>query len=155
MQGMKKKELVQLVSMGKVVLLLGNDETRYDRQVILDAYKESPDSVIGRRAMNAMMIAQLVEMKNQYAANYPMAYEMASQLAKYGNQKQDEVALHISELLVWPYRVVGESFGICKIRVLWQSVISALISWHIIFSGSMIRRVQLNLNLFQRRNRHI
>lgn len=37
MQGMKKKELVQLVSMGKVVLLLGNDETRYDRQVILDA----------------------------------------------------------------------------------------------------------------------
>ena len=80
MQGMKKKELVQLVSMGKVVLLLGNDETRYDRQVILDAYKESPDSVIGRRAMNAMMIAQLVEMKNQYAANYPMAYEMASQL---------------------------------------------------------------------------
>lgn len=63
MQGMKKKELVQLVSMGKVVLLLGNDETRYDRQVILDAYKESPDSVIGRRAMNAMMIAQLVEMK--------------------------------------------------------------------------------------------
>ena len=28
-------------------------------------------------------------MKNQYAANYPMAYEMASQLAKYGNQKQD------------------------------------------------------------------
>ena len=88
MQGMKKKELVQLVSMGKVVLLLGNDETRYDRQVILDAYKESPDSVIGRRAMNAMMIAQLVEMKNQYAANYPMAYEMASQLAKYGNQKE-------------------------------------------------------------------
>ena len=114
MQGMKKKELVQLVSMGKVVLLLGNDETRYDRQVILDAYKESPDSVIGRRAMNAMMIAQLVEMKNQYAANYPMAYEMASQLAKYGNQKQDEVALHISELLAWPYRVVGESFGILQ-----------------------------------------
>lgn len=113
-QGMKKKELVQLVSMGKVVLLLGNDETRYDRQVILDAYKESPDSVIGRRAMNAMMIAQLVEMKNQYAANYPMAYEMASQLAKYGNQKQDEVALHISELLAWPYRVVGESFGILQ-----------------------------------------
>ena len=71
MQGMKKKELVQLVSMGKVVLLLGNDETRYDRQVILDAYKESPDSVIGRRAMNAMMIAQLVEMKNQYSS--PMA----------------------------------------------------------------------------------
>ena len=100
--------------MGKVVLLLGNDETRYDRQVILDAYKESPDSVIGRRAMNAMMIAQLVEMKNQYAANYPMAYEMASQLAKYGNQKQDEVALHISELLAWPYRVVGESFGILQ-----------------------------------------
>lgn len=61
--GHEKKELVQLVSMGKVVLLLGNDETRYDRQVILDAYKESPDSVIGRRAMNAMMIAQLVEMK--------------------------------------------------------------------------------------------
>ena len=114
MQGMKKKELVQLVSMGKVVLLLGNDETRYDRQVILDAYKESPDSVIGRRAMNAMMIAQLVEMKNQYAVNYPMAYEMASQLAKYGNQKQDEVALHISELLAWPYRVVGESFGILQ-----------------------------------------
>ena len=114
MQGMKKKELIQLVSMGKVVLLLGNDETRYDRQVILDAYKESPDSVIGRRAMNAMMIAQLVEMKNQYAANYPMAYEMASQLAKYGNQKQDEVALHISELLAWPYRVVGESFGILQ-----------------------------------------
>lgn len=103
MQGMKKKELVQLVSMGKVVLLLGNDETRYDRQVILDAYKESPDSVIGRRAMNAMMIAQLVEMKNQYAANYPMAYEMASQLAKYGNQKQDEVALHISELLAYNF----------------------------------------------------
>lgn len=121
----------------------------------MDAYKESPDSVIGRRAMNAMMIAQLVEMKNQYAANYPMAYEMASQLAKYGNQKQDEVALHISELLAWPYRVVGESFGILQIRVLWQSVISALISWHIIFSESMIRRVQLNLNLFQRRNRHI
>ena len=115
----------------------------------MDAYKESPDSVIGRRAMNAMMIAQLVEMKNQYAVNYPMAYEMASQLAKYGNQKQDEVALHISELLAWPYRVVGESFGIL------QSVISALISWHIIFSESMIRRVQLNLNLFQRRNRHI
>lgn len=80
----------------------------------MDAYKESPDSVIGRRAMNAMMIAQLVEMKNQYAANYPMAYEMASQLAKYGNQKQDEVALHISELLAWPYRVVGESFGILQ-----------------------------------------
>ena len=93
---------------------MGNDETRYDRQVILDAYKESPDSVIGRRAMNAMMIAQLVEMKNQYAANYPMAYEMASQLAKYGNQKQDEVAVHISELLAWPYRVVGESFGILQ-----------------------------------------
>lgn len=153
--GHEKKELVQLVSMGKVVLLLGNDETRYDRQVILDAYKESPDSVIGRRAMNAMMIAQLVEMKNQYAANYPMAYEMASQLAKYGNQKQDEVALHISELLAWPYRVVGESFGILQ-----NSSPMAVSNFGINqlaynFSESMIRRVQLNLNLFQRRNRHI
>lgn len=84
-----------------------------------------------------------------------MAYEMASQLAKYGNQKQDEVALHISELLAWPYRVVGESFGILQ-----NSSPMAVSNFGINqlaynFSESMIRRVQLNLNLFQRRNRHI
>lgn len=110
-QGINKKELVELVSMGKVVLLLGNDEYRYDRQLVLDAYKESPDAVIGRRAMNAMLIAQLVEMKNRYAVNYPKGYSLAFELAKYGNKRNDQIAIGMSEWLAWPYKVVGESFG--------------------------------------------
>ena len=72
------------------------------RQVILMFTKSHGFCNWKRRAMNAMMIAQLVEMKNQYAANYPMAYEMASQLAKSSKSKQDEVAFIYQKLLAWP-----------------------------------------------------
>lgn len=113
-QGMDKKELVDLVAMGKVVLLLKNDEARYDKQLILDAYKEMPDAVVGRRGMNAMLISQLVEMKNRYLNHYPDAYQVAAELATYGNKKQDMMIMQMSNLLAWPVKAVGESFGILQ-----------------------------------------
>lgn len=110
-QAITREELVQLVERGNVVLMLPNDELRYEQPLIRDAYTNMPDGVIGRRGMNLMLISQLVEMKDRYLARYPFAYEVATDIYRLGQKQNCQEYLKMADLIAWPIRAVAESFS--------------------------------------------
>lgn len=65
-QKMTIKELIELIEMGKEVLLLSNYEARYDKKLIEEIYKNSPNSIVGRRGINSLLASYLSETSKKY-----------------------------------------------------------------------------------------
>lgn len=111
-QGISRSELIELVTMGKLVFLLPNAEQRYDRQLILDAYREMPQSVIGRRRINTLLTAHLVELRNRCLQRFPELYECACELKQFGIQKDHKGFRFMGEFLSWPILAPAQCFQI-------------------------------------------
>jgi|GEM_PF-749485 len=112
LQGITKHELIELLDMGKVVLLLPNMETRYDRTIVMDAYKCNPNSVVGRRGINTLLASYLCETKKRYQERFPDIYEIASQLFMMGKKDNNVDIQNFARTIAWPIISVNESFDI-------------------------------------------
>lgn len=110
LQDMNQKELIELVSMGKVVLVLTNAENRYDIDMLNTAYKENPMGVIGRRGVNILLAAYLSQMKERYLRFYPGIQDESKQLYQYGIKNNDTVAVTLAKHLAWPILAKADSF---------------------------------------------
>lgn len=109
-QNMTASDLVELVDMGKVVIVLPNQETRYDQNLLLQAYQCNPLSVVGRRGLNALLAAHLVETKTQYEKRYPNIYDASSELFLRGKREGDPFVQRFAQLLAWPVTAAAASF---------------------------------------------
>ena len=103
-------ELVELVEMGKVVLMLPNLETRYDKELILEAYNCNPNGIIGRRGINMLIASYLAETRWQYEERLPNIYKIASKILMEGLRDENSYAQNIARLLAWPITASLNSF---------------------------------------------
>lgn len=109
-QRMTKKELVELIDMGKVVLVLTNLESRYDKKLLNEAYSANPLGVIGRRGVNVLVASYLSELEKRYIQNYPEVYKMSRELYRQGRGAGDKKLLHMADVISFPLRAKAQSF---------------------------------------------
>lgn len=109
-QNMSAIELIELVDMGKVVLLLPNLETRYDKNLIMDAYKCNPAAVVGRRGINTLLATYLSETKLQYEKRFPGIYKIASDIYMKGLEQGNTDVQSIARMIAWPITAAAGSF---------------------------------------------
>lgn len=109
-QSLTTTELIDLVDRGKVVLLLPNLETRYDKKLLLEVYKRNPAAIVGRRGINALLASYLAETKYQYERRLPGIYQIASDIYMQGIEKRDTEIQNIARLIAWPITATADSF---------------------------------------------
>ena len=110
-QNLTSSELVELTEMGKVVLLLSNDELRYDRKLIDEVYKHSPLGIVGRRGINILLASYLSETKKKYETLHSNIYELASDLFMFGTKENDASIQSVAKFLAWPQIALIKSFS--------------------------------------------
>lgn len=103
-------ELIDLVDRGKVVLLLPNLETRYDKKLLLEVYKRNPAAIVGRRGINTLLASYLAETKYQYERRLPDIYKIASDIYSKGIEKREPDVQNIARLIAWPITATADSF---------------------------------------------
>lgn len=103
-------ELIDLVDMGKVVLLLPNLETRYDKKLLLEVYKRNPAAIVGRRGINTLLASYLAETKCQYERRLPGIYKIASDIYMKGVEQRESGVQNIARLIAWPITATADSF---------------------------------------------
>lgn len=109
-QNVSISDLIELIEMGKLVIMLPNQEVRYDQKLLLEAYQCSPLSIIGRRGINALLATHLVETKLQYEKRFPNIYEVASDLFIRGAKEGDAFIQSLAKMLAWPVTAATASF---------------------------------------------
>ena len=70
-QRMTRKELIELVDMGKVVIVLIGAEKRYDAALLNEAYQATSLGVVGRRGANILMASYFSDLEKRYAGHFP------------------------------------------------------------------------------------
>ena len=110
-QKMTIKELIELIEMGKVVLLLSNDEARYDKKLIEEIYKNSPNSIVGRRGINALLASYLSETSKKYEILHPNIYDIASKIFMIGAKENDVRIQAMAKFIAWPKLALIKSFS--------------------------------------------
>lgn len=103
-------ELIELVDRGKIVLLLPNLETRYDKKFLLEIYKRNPAAIVGRRGINTLLASYLAETKHQYERRLPGIYQIASDIYMEGIEKRAPDVKNIARLIAWPITATADSF---------------------------------------------
>lgn len=109
-QSITPAELIDLVDMGKVVLLLPNLETRYDKKLLLEVYKRNPAAIVGRRGINTLLASYLAETKYQYERRLPGIYKIASDIYMKGVEQRESGVQNIARLIAWPITAAADSF---------------------------------------------
>lgn len=110
LQGMTISELIDLVDIGKLVLLLPNHEDRYNKKILSEVYKQNPLSIVGRRGINTLIAAHLSETKQQYEKHFPKAYSIASDIFMEGVKQEDINLQNIARMIAWPFTATADSF---------------------------------------------
>lgn len=109
-QNMTELEFIELIDMGKVVLVLSNLETRYRKDLLLEAFKCNPAAVIGRRGLNILLATHLTETKHQYEKRFPSIYEVASEIYLKGIEHKSANLQNMARMLAWPITATANSF---------------------------------------------
>ncbi len=110
-QNMTISELIELVDMGKVILVLPNLETRYDKDLLLEAYKCNPSAVVSRRGLNVLLATHLTETKHQYEKRFPGIYEVSSEIFMRGIEQESLNLQNMAHTLAWPITAAANSFS--------------------------------------------
>ena len=110
-QKVKQKELLELCNDGKVNLILTHPSFQYDKKFLDDIYSVAPDSIITRRTLSSLIIADLVEINKNYFINtvdglLENTFELANLIADSLNKDKDE----IYHFLTWPQMALRSSF---------------------------------------------
>lgn len=115
-QNMTKKELLQLVEMGRIVLVLGNLENRYDTQFLLDVYYLYPLAIIGRRGINTVVATYLAEIRTRFISHFPTAMDAATEIYARYRLDGDPMMAALAHLLSWPVIGLADSFAQLNLR---------------------------------------
>lgn len=110
-QDMTPKELMTLISMGKVVLVITGEETDYDVKFLNEVYRENPLGIIGRRAANTLVAAYFSELQWRYTKNYPDIYECTRELYRIGHKEENRSLVALADAVIYPIRAKAESFN--------------------------------------------
>lgn len=109
-QNIKRNDLIELVERDKLVFLLPNTETQYDKDFIMDAYRHNHSSVISRRGINALMACYMTEVDKAFFADNPEYRELIVSIYQDLKNIDNKNANELARLLAWPIIGKLESF---------------------------------------------
>ena len=110
-QSITREELIKLIEMGKVVLLLSNDEIRYDKKLVSEVYKSSPSGIVGRRGINTLLASYLAETAKKYETLHPNIYNIASEIFMTGTKDNNAKIQAMAKFIAWPKLALIKSFS--------------------------------------------
>lgn len=110
-QKIKKDEFLELCNSGKINVVLSHPGFQYDNSFTDAIYNSSPNSIITRRLISSLIIADLVEINNSYFINnidglLENSYEISKEIAEKFNKKIEA----IYDFLLWPQMALRKSF---------------------------------------------
>lgn len=109
-QKILKTEFIELVSTGRIVLVLVQPEFRYDLKMINECYEANSNSVISKRAIAALHQVNIVDISSNYilhgTENMAELFELCKRLSPI-IKVSDRMLFN---LLIWPITALRSSF---------------------------------------------
>lgn len=110
-QKVKKDDLLDLCNRGKVNFILTHPSIQYDRDFLETLYSTTPNSIITRRLLSSLIIADLVDINKNYFINtvdglLESSFDFANLFADRLHKDKEE----IYKFLIWPQMALRNSF---------------------------------------------
>lgn len=110
-QKVKKDDLLDLCNRGKVNFILTHPSIQYDRDFLETLYSTTPNSIITRRLLSSLIIADLVDINKNYFINtvdglLESSFDFANLIADRLHKDNEE----IYKFLIWPQMALRNSF---------------------------------------------
>lgn len=110
-QKVKKDDLLDLCNRGKVNFILTHPSIQYDRDFLETLYSTAPNSIITRRLLSSLIIADLVDINKNYFINtvdglLESSFDFANLIADRLHKDKEE----IYKFLIWPQMALRSSF---------------------------------------------
>lgn len=110
-QKVKKDDLLDLCNRGKVNFILTHPSIQYDRDFLETLYSTTPNSIITRRLLSSLIIADLVDINKNYFINtvdglLESSLDFANLIADRLHKDKEE----IYKFLIWPQMALRSSF---------------------------------------------
>jgi hypothetical protein len=101
-QGLTEKDLLVLIERGRLKIMLTQAEERLKIPFLAEAAERSPSAILGRRTTAAMLIADLVQMADEYRLRDSTHYPAIGELSKVLSAESGLPADEILEFILWP-----------------------------------------------------
>lgn len=105
-----KNEFLDLITRGRIKLVLTQPEFRYDLGFIIEAFAANPNGVITRRAISALHQIDLVEMSDNYILNDIKILKELKPFCQIAGEVMKVDPKFFYDLLVWPIKARRDAF---------------------------------------------
>lgn len=109
-QHLTVKDLYTLIENQKLVILLPNTESRYDKNILDEMYGMNPNCIVSKRGINALMAMYYCELEKQYMKIWKGKEEVLKEFCMDCAKKKDPLAKMFADMLLWPIRAKNESY---------------------------------------------
>lgn len=110
-QKLEPKDLIELIVMGKVVLVLTHNENNFSKEFIDSVYKEFPLGIIGQRGINLLLVTYLNELRIKYESIFPNIREEATELLYRADACKSNILRSFAKYMSWPIYGTLNSFA--------------------------------------------
>lgn len=100
-QHLTVKDLYTLIENQKLVILLPNTESRYDKNILDEMYGMNPNCIVSKRGINALMAMYYCELEKQYMKIWKGKEEVLKEFCR-TVQKRRPLAKMFADMLLWP-----------------------------------------------------
>jgi len=101
-QALTERDLLDLISSGRLKLLLSQAEERLNVSFLSAAAERSPTAIIGRRTAAAMLLADIVQTADEFRLNDPSHFAEIGELSRVLAAKSGFAADKVLQFLMWP-----------------------------------------------------
>ena len=142
-QQVSEDDLVSLVEQNRITFVTNQPAFRMDFAFLNDIYKMKPSAVLSRRALSALVIADLVEINKNYILSNEYLSALTPDLFSGMNVRNPQM---LYNTVMWPRRAVRESFDLLTLNS--SAIIGSLgINNCFVFSENTLNRNALYLEL--------
>lgn len=109
-QHLEIKDLEEMVARNKLVLLLPNTESRYDKKVIDRLYQINNNAVVSKRGINALMAMFYCELEKKYLSFWEGNENVLEAICEQCIKSSDPKLKILYDWLIWPIKAKRESY---------------------------------------------
>ena len=109
-QHLSQEDLDELVERKKLVILLPNTESRYNKKMLDRLYSIDPNCIVSKRGINALMAMFYCELERKYMSLWEGNEHIFEALCLKCTKKSDWQSRFLYDWLLWPIKAKRESY---------------------------------------------
>lgn len=109
-QYLEVKDLEEMVERNKLVILLPNTESRYDKKTIDRLYQINQNAVVSKRGINALMAIFYCELEKKYLSFWEGNENILETICKDCIKSSDPRMKVLYDWLIWPIKAKRDSY---------------------------------------------